>query len=150
MKWFDAPVVKAILALSLVNAIFIYYAASEKPEIYPVTILVLTILAEQLLMVLAVCLLKAVRAEHPTVGVFGYVWRALVLRFSALFLIAIFLALVLTTKAKLPSFTFTASTYVASLFALPALAWLLFSKSRRNQFMWARHMFTGQAYFKGE
>lgn len=149
MKWFDAPVVKAILALSLVNAIFIYYAASEKPEIYPVTILVLTILAEQLLMVLAVCLLKAVRAEHPT-GVFGYVLRALALRFSALFLLAIFLALVLTTKATLPSFIFTASTYVASLLALPVLAWLLFSKSRRNQFMWALHMLTGQAYFKGK
>ena len=97
MKWFDAPTVKAIVALSFVNAIFIYYAASEMPEIYPATILVLTILAEQLLMVLAVCLLKAVRADHPTVGIFGYVWRALVLRFSTLVLLAIFLALVLTT-----------------------------------------------------
>jgi hypothetical protein len=115
-----------------------------EPALYPSSIVAISLAADVLFLVLSVYLLKIVRGEHSSVGVFGYFWRALLLRFLA-HLLAILTSMLFLNRPTLPSNGFTAYLHIVSFIFLPIATWLFFSKSRRSQFMWVLYALSGRA-----
>jgi hypothetical protein len=144
MNRLDSHMKRAIVTLAILMASFTCAGAYSEPALYPTNIVAISLAADVLFSVLSVYLLRIVRAEYPSVGVFGYCWRVLLLRFLC-GLFAILASMLFLNRRTLPSVAFTVYLHIVSFVLLPIAAWLLFSKSRRSQFKWVLYTFSGHA-----
>jgi len=82
----------------------------------------------------SVYLVYAVNNSTASLGAWGFIWRALLMRVTSVVLAAT-LSVFLFPRRELPSLELTVRLYALTVIFLPASSWLFFSNNRKQQLL---------------
>lgn len=139
----DSAMKKSIFYVSFVMIVMSFLGRFSNPQLYPLPILTFAIVAEFILSIALIFSIKIVREDSSSLGVWSYLWRALLLRQLTVFF-SVVAAMLFSYKPPLPSLSFTVFLDFVSLLFAPGSAWLCFSKNRRGQFAWLVNSLAGR------
>ncbi|WP_346837974.1 hypothetical protein [Microbulbifer sp. SAOS-129_SWC] len=137
MNYFDKTMKIALLLLLALVVVFSFVQFLEPGKFSRLNLEIAFIfnVAWAAVLIAVLRAVKEYRLDSGGLSVWGFLWRALLAKYSGLIL-SVFTVFILPLSMKIPSIEFTIFIYPVAVIFSVIVAWLFFSENRRLQFRW--------------